>query len=74
MKPRGLVQEAHGSVRFGSVSVGSGSVRFRFGPVPVQFGSGSFFLIEKIDFGVKKKIHFFIKFRFLDIEKLIFDS
>ena len=36
-------QGAHGSVRFGSVSVGSGSVRFRFGPVPVQLGSGSLF-------------------------------
>ena len=44
-----------GSVRFGSVSVNSGSARFRFGPVPVQLGSGSFFLIPKSIFLLKKQ-------------------
>ena len=40
-------QDSTSSVRFGFGSVGSGSVRFRFVPVPVNSGSDSFFLIEK---------------------------
>ena len=46
-------QDSTGSVRFGSVSVGSGSVRFRFVPVPVNSGSDSVFLDPKIDFSKK---------------------
>ena len=62
-------QDCHGSVRFGFDSVGSGSVRFRFVPVPIRF-----FLIEKLISGSKTKIRFFIKFRFFDIEKSILDG
>ena len=66
-------QDCHGSVRFGFDSVGSGSVRFRFVPVPVQFRFRFAFFNRKIDFGLKK-INFFIKFRFFDIEKSILDG
>ena len=58
------------TVRLGSVR--SGSVRFRFGPVPVQFGSSSLFLIEKIDFGVKKKNSFFHKISMFRYRKIDF--
>ena len=64
------------TVRFGSVSIrsvpvrsGSGSFRFRF-----NSGSDSLFFNRKIDFGLKKKNRFFIKFRFFDIEKSILDG
>ena len=38
--PYPLLQESNGSVRFGSVSVGSGTVWFHFLPVPVRSSSG----------------------------------
>ena len=63
-------QESHGSARFGSVSVGSGSVRFRFGPVPVRPGSGSLFFSPKIGPPLKKSIFLSGKHIFKDSDFL----
>ena len=49
LKPRCILQDCHGSVRFGFGSVGSSSVRFRFVPVPVQFRFRFAFFPSKIN-------------------------